>query len=257
LGELIVAVAEPRVFEEEELNLLAGLADLAAIAVHTSKLLQGERQIAVLEERQRLAREMHDSLAQVLGYLNLTSQTALRKLDVNDVHGAGEQLREMSGIASEAYADVREAILGLREGVPARGSFVACLQEYLDKFTRQAGVAVLLEADQEHAICLGSEAEVQLLRVIQEALTNVRKHARAREAHVSISRQGKEAAIVVKDNGRGFDTKLLRQPDGATFGLRTMQERVERAGGRFKIDSAPNKGTSVRIFFPLNGGSPS
>jgi len=256
IGVLSVAAVEARAFDDEDFNLLHGLAGLAAIAVQKSRLLQGERQIAVLEERQRLAREMHDSLAQVLGYLHLRSETALRKLDAEDIPRTREQLQEMSTIASEAYADVREAILGLREGVRARGGFFDCLQDYLEKFSRQAGFAVRLETA-EDSIKLDPEAEVQLLRVIQEALTNVRKHARANEARVSICRQGGDAVIVVQDDGRGFDPRGSQQSDGVTFGLKTMRERVERAGGRFMIDSVPNEGTSVRIFFPLNGESPS
>jgi signal transduction histidine kinase len=254
IGELSVAVAESREFSEEELNLLRGLADLAAIAVQKSRLLEGERQFAVLEERARLARELHDSLAQVLGYLNLRSETALRKLSANDIPNTEAELREMSAIAKEAYADVREAILGLRETVTSTRGFIDVLRDYLQKFSRQAGVAVLLETNGDDAVGLSPEAEVQLMRVIQEALTNVRKHAQADRARVSIGRNGGEAAIVVEDNGHGFDSALLLQPDATTFGLRTMQERVERVGGRFAVDSSPDEGTSVRIFLPVNGG---
>jgi signal transduction histidine kinase len=197
---------------------------------------------------------MHDSLAQVLGYLNLRSQTALRKLHANQTASVEAELREMSTVAREAYTDVREAILGLRESASSERGFVDTLREYLEKFSRQANVAVHLEISGGDSVGLGPEAEVQLMRVIQEALTNVRKHAKAERARVSIGRCGGEAAIVVEDNGQGFDTRLLRQADGTTFGLRTMQERVEQAGGRFTVDSAPNVGTSVRIFLPVNGG---
>jgi two-component system nitrate/nitrite sensor histidine kinase NarX len=255
IGELSVAVAESRVFSEEELSLLDGLAGLAAIAVHKSRLLERERLVAVLEERQRLAREMHDSLAQVLGYLNLRSQTALQKVRSNQFEKAETELEDMSTIAREAYADVREAILGLRESASPKGAFVESLREYLEKFSRQAGVVVRLETSGDSAIAVGPEAEIQLIRVIQEALTNVRKHAGANEARICIRREAGEAAIVVEDNGRGFDPTLIGRADAATFGLRTMRERVERAGGRFSVDSTPNKGTAVRVFLPLNGGT--
>jgi signal transduction histidine kinase len=253
IGELSVSVAGSRQFNEEEQHLLNGMADLAAIAVQKSRLLERDRQVVVLEERERLAREMHDSLAQVLGYLHLKSETTLAKLRVNDIPNAEEQLREMATLSKEAYADVREAILGLRENVsPARG-LVDALREYLQKFSRQAGVAVQLEADGDDRMCLSPDAEVQLMRVIQEALTNVRKHANADRALVSIGRNGGEAAIVVEDNGRGFDSEGLRQTDVLSFGLRTMRERVERVGGRFAIDSVPGEGTRVQIFLPVNG----
>jgi signal transduction histidine kinase len=254
IGELSVAVAGSRRFNEEEQHLLGGMADLAAIAVQKSRLLERERQVAVLEERERLAREMHDSLAQVLGYLHLKSETALRKLRADDIPKTETELQEMATLAKEAYADVREAILGLRESVSSSRGFVDALREYLQKFSRQAGVAVQLDVEGDDNVGLGPEAEVQLMRVIQEALTNVRKHANANRARVSINRHGGEAAIVVEDNGQGFDANLLRQPDVITFGLRTMKERVERVGGRFTVDSVPSEGTKVQIFVPVNGG---
>jgi two-component system nitrate/nitrite sensor histidine kinase NarX len=253
IGELSVSVAGSCRFNEEELHLLNGLADLAAIAVQQSRLLARERQVAVLEERERLAREMHDSLAQVLGYLHLKSETALGKLRVNDISKAEEQLGEMATLAKEAYADVREAILGLRENVSPTRELIDALQEYVQKFSRQAGVDVRLEANGDDRVCLSPEAEVQLMRVIQEALTNVRKHANADRAWVSIGRNGGQAAIVVADNGRGFDSEGLQQTDVLSFGLRTMRERVERVGGRFAVDSVPGEGTRVQIFLPVNG----
>jgi len=253
IGELSVAVADSRRFNEEEQRLLGGMADLAAIAVQKSRLLHRERQVAVLEERERLAREMHDSLAQVLGYLHLKSETALRKLRANELLKTEEELLEIATLAREAYADVREAILGLRETVSAGRSFVDTLREYLLKFSRQAGVPVGLDVDGDEDIDLGPEAEVQLMRVIQEALTNVRKHANASRAKVSINRDHTEAAIVVEDDGQGFDASLFRQTDVMSFGLSTMQERVERVGGRLTVDSSPSEGTKVKIFVPVNG----
>jgi signal transduction histidine kinase len=184
----------------------------------------------------------------------LKSETALRRLQANDIPKTEEELREMAMLAKEAYADVREAILGLREKVSSNRNFVDTLRQYLEKFSRQAGVAVKLEVDGDGSVSFSPEAEVQLMRVIQEALTNVRKHANSDRARVAIVRHGGEAAIVVEDNGRGFDATILGKSDVITFGLRTMQERVERAGGRFIVDSIPSGGTRVQIFLPVNGG---
>jgi NarL family two-component system sensor histidine kinase LiaS len=92
------------------------------------------------------------------------------------------------------------------------------------------------------------------VRVVQEALTNVRKHANADWARVCIGREGVDAVIVIEDNGQGFDTERLRQTDVLSFGMRTMRERVERVGGRFVVDSIPGEGTKVHIFLPVNGG---
>ena len=247
IGELCVSAVAPRHFSGEEQRLLSGLADLASIAVQKSRLMEQERQVAVLEERERLAREMHDSLAQVLGYLHLKSETALRKLSVKDITRTEDELREMAALAREAYADVREAILGLRETVSQQRGFVDVLKEYTVKFSQQAGVPTKVETRGRETLELAPEAEVQLMRVIQEALTNVRKHASARSACVRVDQQD-GLRITIEDDGKGFDPGALDN-DRDRFGLFTMRERVERVGGRLEIDSAVGRGTRVCVEF--------
>jgi len=230
------------------------MADLAAIAVQKATLLQKERQVAVLEERERLSREMHDSLAQVLGYLHLKAQDTQRALKRDDLSKVGEELEDMAAVAHEPYADVREAIIGLRAPVMPDGGVTATLRDYLAKYSRRANIHAELVVEGDWRPRFSPDVAVQLVRVVQEALTNVRKHANAEWARVRIGRSEGEAAIVVEDNGCGFNTDLLRETDVLSFGLRTMRERVERVGGRFAVDSVPGEGTRVQIFLPVNGG---
>src|SRR3990172_6181367 len=225
VGELCVASRAARQFSEQQRGLLAGVADMAAIAINNARLLERERYVAVLEERERLAQEMHDSLAQVLGYLHLKAQAAKRHLDGGQPARANDELAEMASLAHEAYVDVREAILGLRETVSPTRGIVGTLREYLQKFARQAGIAAELEVEGDAAPQFPPEAEVQLVRVIQEALTNVRKHAKANRAWVRIASLPSEIGISIEDKGRGFDPVILNE-DGPRFGLRTMRERV-------------------------------
>lgn len=254
IGELCVTSSGERQFTSEEQRLLDTMADLAAIAVQKATLLEKERQVAVLEERERLSREMHDSLAQVLGYLHLKAQDTQRALSRNDVGKVGEELEDMASVAHEAYADVREAIIGLRSPVQPDGGIAGTLKDYLAKYSRRAGIHAELQIEGDWRPRFSPEVAVQVVRVVQEALTNVRKHANADWARVCIGREGREAVIVVEDNGQGFDTELLRQTDVLSFGMRTMRERVERVGGRFAVDSVPGEGTKVQIFVPVNGG---
>jgi two-component system nitrate/nitrite sensor histidine kinase NarX len=248
LGEICVSSATAREFDEEERRLLRAMADLAAIAVQKSRLMERGRQAAVLEERERLAREMHDSLAQVLGYLHLKSEGALTAADSGKTDVVRRDLAEISSVSHEAYADVREAILGLRETVSQRRGFVDALRVYTTKFSQMAGIPTQLEMRGSETLMLAPEAEVQLMRVIQEALTNVRKHAGAKKACVSLE-QGEVLRITIEDDGKGFDP-AQQNGDEDHFGLYTMRERVERVGGRIAIDSDPGRGTRVCVTFP-------
>ncbi len=250
IGELCVSSRAPRHWSDRHREMLARLADMAAIAVNNARLLESERYVAVLEERDRLAREMHDSLAQVLGYLHLKAQVTKRTLAQHDVRRATDELDDMAALAHEAYVDVRETILGLRETVSPAIGIVGTLREYLQKFSRQAGIRAELDLQGETALCFPPEVEVQLVRVVQEALTNVRKHAVAERAWIRIARQGDRVRVSIEDNGCGFDPAAL-SAGAPTFGLRTMRERVERAGGSFAIESRPGSGTSVIIEFAL------
>ena len=194
---------------------------------------------------------MHDTLAQVLGYLHLRARTARRTLGQDDGPARVEaELEDMATIAHEAYQDVREAILGLRESITPGVGIVASLRAYLQRYSRQAGVDATIEVGDGVPDSLPPESEIQLVRVVQEALTNVRKHAGAEHVVVRFGRADDNLAITVEDDGCGFDPALI-EATGNQFGLRSMRERVERVGGRIVVDSTPGAGTRVKIYFPL------
>jgi signal transduction histidine kinase len=245
VGELRASFRAGQALSEDDTRLLSAMADLAAIEVQKGRLLERDRLVATLEERERLAREMHDSLAQVLGYIHLKSQAAERSLRSDATDQVRESLEEITSVAHEAYVDVREAILGLRETISPRRAFVDALREYATRFSQQSGVATRIDVLGAPLPDLDPAVELQLMRVVQEALTNVRKHSGARKACVSLE-EGDGLRITIEDDGNGFSPDQLNG-DSDHFGLDVMRERVERVGGTLEIESMSGHGTRVCV----------
>ena len=244
LGDIWIGRKAKVPYTDRDRGYLITLADLASIAITNARMRDNERQGAMLAERDRIAREMHDSLAQILGVVHLR----LRALSPH-ARSAGDlamssQLTDLADLAEEAYRDVREAILGLRESSRRDRGFFEGLRRYLDRYGRQAGIRATLETATDQEPLLAPRAEVQVIRVIQEALTNTRKHAGASTAVVRVTNGDDWTTFTVEDDGRGFDpTGTLLGHDG--FGLHTMRERMDLIGGTLLIDSAPGRGTRV------------
>jgi signal transduction histidine kinase len=252
LGDLWVARRAGAQFTERDHRYLGTLAGIAAIAIAGARLREQERQGAILAERDRIARELHDSMAQVLGSTHLRLRRLLAGTELAERPGVSAELEELADVAEEAYRDVREAILGLRESSRPRG-FLEALQAYVDKYATQSGIRVFLETSTAGNASIAVSSEIQVLRVIQEALTNVRKHARATTAHVRVTdAQPDGLMIVIEDDGRGFDPSALRVHRYGGYGLQTMRERMELAGGSLRVDSSPNHGTRVIAIVPAS-----
>ncbi len=206
--------------------------------------------LAVLEERERLAREMHDGLAQSLGYVLLKVRTSADLIASQDSPRATALLSEAEKIAAEAFREVRQSIFGLRTMVTRSLGLVPTLAEYLHDFSQQSGVAVDLHLGDEGRIRLSPDREVQLIRIIQEALTNVRKHAEARRASVSLETTPQGLEVIIADDGCGFEPAEVQSRGRETFGLQTMEERAAAVKGMLCVESAPGKGTRVMVRFP-------
>ena len=251
LGELCVYLADEHAVAEREWRFMHRSTELAVIAITSSRMRERERQVAILAERERLAREMHDSLAQVLGFIHLRLVSLRTKVTRINSPEMNCTLDELAGVAQEAYRDVREAILGLRESSRAGRSLVEYLGAYLERYEHQAGIETRLVTDFEEPPQLSPQAEIHIIRVIQESLTNIRKHSGAKHATVRVSCDDDMATFIVEDDGRGFDVSSAPFGREGGFGLVAMSERVELVGGTLAIDSEPGRGTRVIARVPV------
>jgi signal transduction histidine kinase len=240
------------VARNDELGVLARAFETMRLQLQASRAKV--QSLAILEERERIAREMHDGLGQVLGYVNTKALAVARLLEVGKVEEARTQVTQLEAAAKEVYADVREAILGLHTTLNPERDFRSALREYIVGFQQQSGVQVGLDVSTwPDPSPLPLAAEIQLVRIVQEALANVRKHAHARHAIVQLTSQSGAVQLSITDDGRGFDPARLDRDGWPRFGLQTMRERAEGIGGAFAIDSHNEAGTRVLISVPARG----
>ncbi len=250
VGAIFVATRSRRRFVPTESELLSRLGQQAAIALENARLYQQVQDMAALKERERLARELHDSIAQVLGYLRVEVCQVEQLIGQGDEKNARQVLKEVDRVAELAYEDVREAILGLRSTALSKAGLVPLLKEYVETFSIQNQLEAEVKIEPGLNFSLLPKVEIQLMRIVQEALTNVRKHSKATRVTVTFSGDGHGVEVVVKDNGCGFDRASVPGGAGHHFGLYTMRERAESVGGRLDVDSAPGKGTRVVLWVP-------
>ncbi len=252
IGCLCVASTQARSFSAREVQVLGGLADQAAIGIRNARAYDRAGNEAITQERERLAREMHDTLAQVLGFVSTKSQAARELLACGRVESAGEQLEQIATLSQELYADVREAILGLRAAISPEKGLLPTLGDYIQAYTKQSGVeAQLVVENGANGLLFAPAVELQLIRIVQEALTNIRKHARARRATVRLTTQDGHAEMRIEDDGCGFDPDRVARGFWPQFGLQTMRERAESVGGAFVVVSRLGLGTQVVVQIPL------
>ena len=216
------------------------------MAVENQRLVAREREMAVSEERNLLAQELHDSIAQSLAFLNLQVQMLVGALKREDRRAAGAASDEIATGVRECYADVRELLVHFRTR-SSEENISAALKLTLMKFEQQTGMrATLSETGQ--AMPVPAEAQVQILHIIQEALSNVRKHAGASAVRVTV-RRGPIYIFEVSDDGCGFEVDA--GVSELHVGLKIMQERARRAGAVVTVDSGAGRGAIVTLTIPV------
>ena len=257
LGEIDLFFRSPVQLSSEEGDLLDALASHLASGLESLRAAALEREAAVGEERALLARELHDSIAQSLAFLKIQVQLLRNAARDGQPDRVQSTLDELDTGLRESINDVRELLLHFRTRTNTVDIETA-LQETLQKFKHQTGLVTHYQVHGE-GLPLPADVQVQVLHVVQEALSNVRKHARASQVHLEVSK-GAEWRIVVRDDGHGF---IAQQQVSQTshVGMKIMHERATRIGATVQVESESGQGTAVVLTLPahpvsgVNGGT--
>jgi PAS domain S-box-containing protein len=239
-----------------EIGRLLLLHDMTEQKRAQAELVVEQRTGAARKERERLARELHDSLGQTLAATHLQASTARLLLARGETAETDRYLEEMAAISIAAEADVRDYLLGAKTAYSADLTFFPALGLYAKRFGQQYRLRITLNVpEQVEHHGLQPAIEVQLMRIIQEALSNVRKHARAEMVRIDFACSGASLQINICDDGQGFEPAVVARKS-ERYGLQSMRERAEELGGTLQVVSQPGQGTQVLVQVPLNGHQP-
>jgi signal transduction histidine kinase/DNA-binding NarL/FixJ family response regulator len=272
--------SQGRTFSEPDLEMLTVLAAQATITIEnarlvevlqkhnevleetvlqrTAEVVQQQRNLAVRDERIRMSRELHDGLTQTLGFINLQIQAAQTLLAKGETAIADSNLQRVFQLSQEAQANLRSFILGLRNSSANAENLFTAIDLYVRQFRQDTGLQIDLSLpNHQDSLALTPAVEDQLLHLIQEALTNVRKHAGAQKVEIVLGFDERSLQISISDDGAGFSVNQAESLGRENFGLQMMRERAQLAGGRLEIRSASGRGTQILVFIPrLHKGKP-
>ena len=235
-----------RTFTDEEIRFLQVLANVLGMACENARLVSAARDKAVLEERQRLARDLHDSVTQALYSVTLHAEAATRLLasgDASTVPTVASHLQEIQETAQEALDEMRVLVFELRPPALEQVGLVAALQARLDAVEGRVNLETRFIT---HGVRdLPAKVEQGLYRIAQEALNNALKHAHARSIAMHLWQEGSLVTLEIEDDGVGYHQVAAKESGG--LGLRGLEERVTHLGGRLSVCTAPGAGTQLRI----------
>jgi signal transduction histidine kinase len=227
----------------EESSLLASIGHQIGVAVDNAHLYEQAQQLAVMKERNRLARDLHDSVTQALYGVTLYSEAASRQLSSGDMDLVADHLSEIRTTAQESLREMRLLIFELRLPALRSEGLAAALQARLESVESRVGLDTTFRVEGDSK--LSPDVEEGLYRIAQEALNNTLKHAHASSVSVVLHHNDRAVSMSIQDDGIGFDPSEARAQSG--FGLRGMEERVARLGGRLSVKSSPGEGTRIEV----------
>jgi two-component system NarL family sensor kinase len=244
LGVMNVASTDWRELSPEDLQLLYTVGDMISIAIERARLFDKSARLGAVEERNRLAREIHDTLAQGLTAVSLQLESADALLEAEaDVHRIRKVVQQALALTRANLEEARRSVLDLR-AAPLEGR---TLTEALQLLVEQAGMPVEMMVTGANRP-LSPRAEIGLYRIAQEALNNIGRHAEASRVWLEVTMSPEAVKLVVSDNGRGFDPEQIPQN---RYGLLGLNERVRLLHGRLQVESTPGQGTRLEVTIPL------
>jgi two-component system nitrate/nitrite sensor histidine kinase NarX len=248
LGLFNLYFSRERTITKPERQMLEALGRHLGVAIENHRLIARVREVAVAEERNLLAQELHDSIAQSLAFLNIEAQLLADALKHEDTKEARNLLGEIRKGIAESYDNVRELLVYFRTRVKHE-DLPLTIRQTLERFELETGIRTRFN-ESGTAVPLPLDIQLQVVHILQEALSNVRKHANAASVEVSMRRSG-AYEFMVSDDGSGFDPQKAEGAGERHIGLRIMRERAQRIGGEVAIDTAPGRGTRVTLSLPL------
>jgi two-component system nitrate/nitrite sensor histidine kinase NarX len=251
IGALCVGSPKDGVFSEDAESLLTRLANSAAIALENARLYAQAERLAVLEERQRIAADMHDGLAQTLSYAQLSVDLASNQIEDGQEDMAVETLRRVERGLGQAVGEIRRAIASLQEDFPLHFTLQEQLAELVQEFSKDNDLLVEWRSEVKAPLVLDRQEAEQVLRVVGESLLNAKRHAGAEHIKVVLDQQKHNSRVIIQDDGVGFNSDEPPAEDGRKhFGLSIMQARAGRLEGQVEVKSVLGQGTQVTLSWP-------
>lgn len=234
---------QTRQFTDEEINAAVSFVDQAALAIENAQLNSKVEEAAIIEERNRMARELHDSVTQSLYSVTLFAEAAMRMADQSNLERVQDHLGSVQEMSQQALKEMRLLIYQLRDTREKGNNFEDRIKNRLETVERRSGVEFDLQV--KGNLDLPGPMVEELYLITQEALNNAQKHAEASQVEVELQAEGPELKLRISDDGCGLDIEQARNSGG--MGLQNMAERAEKIGGRFSVESDPGQGTSVFV----------
>ncbi len=238
-------------FTEEDQETLTILAREIAYGLERLKIYREIMELSALRERDRIARDLHDGLAQTLAFINVKAAAIQEKVRKGEVESIDRCLDELRDAIKQAYSEIRRAIFDLKIVDIPEEDLKTYIEKFVTEFGIQNNIKVFARLDGINDLNLPVSSQVHLIRIIQESLNNIQKHANATRVWVTFESSNGSRVLKIVDNGSGFDTENYVKTNGKLhFGIQTMKERATSIGGKLKINSRPGLGTEVILEFP-------